>query len=260
MASHVMHYVAGNQFIKNYNVSEDVKAGFMLGDMIVDSSKIFGNEQDPEIRKQIKDEHQAEIQNEKFSTHFRRIEDGDKNIQLCDLKKFIEKYGEYMNNPTVLGYFFHLFTDNRFFKEVFDDAFICLNQNSESTDLWKETIQYKILKNNSLVAPKDFWSEANIYGDYTKMNRLVLDHFKINFNESDLLHKALKLYPNVIVETDLKNIDSIIIEANAYIKDSEGANAKDLKIFVPEKITGFINEVGNAFEEEYPEFVKTLRK
>ena len=72
-----------------------------------------------------------------------------------------------MDNPTVLGYFFHLFTDNHFFKNVFDDAFVCLDNNGKVTDKWKDTTQYKVLKDGKIVTPKEFWTEENIYGDYT---------------------------------------------------------------------------------------------
>lgn len=260
MASYVIHHVAGKMLLEKMNASEEVQAGFLLGNLITDSLKIFGNETDPEIIKQIKNNHRKEIQAEKVATHFRSEEDADKNIQLCNLKAFLEKYGRYMDNPTVLGYFFHLFTDNRFFKNVFDDAFTCLDAEGKRTDTWMDTTQYKVLKDGRIITPREFWTEQNIYGDYTKMNKLVLTNYRINFDE-DLLRKGLKLYPNPgISEVDFENIETVIKETKSYIEDSEDANIADLRVFDPNKIISFINEVGTDFVEQYSQYVKRYRR
>jgi hypothetical protein len=260
MASYVIHDVAGKKFLENINATEREQSGFLLGNLIVDSSIIFGNETNPEKRKQIKEKYGNEIQNEKIETHFRRKEDFENNIQLCNLKAFLEKYGKYMDNPAVLGYFFHLYTDNRFFKDVFDGAFTCLNDKGEKTELWSETTQYKILKNNNIVTPKKFWTEENIYGDYTKMNKLVLNYYGINFDEK-VLRDGFKLYKNPgISEVNFENIESVIIETKSYIEDSESSNENDLKVFDSSKIIEFIDEVGKDFEEQYPQYVKKIKR
>lgn len=260
MASYVIHYVAGKRFLDNMNISQEEKAGFLLGNLIADSLKIIGNITDPVLIRKIKSEHRSEIQQQKVATHFRKMEDAKYNIQLCNLQSFIEKYGRYMDNPTVLGYFFHLFTDNRFFKNVFDDAFVCLNEFGERTDTWKDTTQYRVLKDNKVYTPKEFWTHQNIYGDYTKMNKLVLSNYKISFDEN-LLRKGLKLYPNPgITEVDFANIEAVIRETNSYISESETVDVADLKIFEPNKIISFIDEVGSDFINNYPQYVKQYRR
>ena len=236
MASYVIHDVCGEKFLENINVK------------------------DPIEKKKIKEEHRDKIQEEKINTHFRNVNDLKNNIQLCDLKAFLNKYGKYMDNPAVFGYFFHLFTDNHFFKEVFDDAFTCLDKDGNKTDLMETTTQYKILKNNKIITPNEFWTEENIYGDYTKMNKLVLKFYGIKFNE-DILRKALILCNNPgITEVKFENIESVIRETKSYIKDSETTNEKDLKIFDSNKIINFINEIGEEFNREYPQYVKTYKK
>lgn len=258
MASYVIHDVAGENFLKNINASENTKAGFLLGNLIADSSILLINETDPKKIKQIRKEHRDEIQNEKVSTHFRNKDDAKYNIQLCNLEAFLEKYEQYMDNPTVLGYFFHLFTDNRFFKEVFDDAFISLNEEGEKTVLIEDLAKYKILKNNKIVTPKEFWTNDNIYGDYTKMNKLVLNYYGIKFNE-DILRNGFKLYKNHgITEVNYANIESVIAETKSFIAESENADATDLKIFDPNKIIEFIDDVSNDFIEKYPQYVKKI--
>lgn len=260
MASYVIHYTTGKKLLEKLNISKEEQAGFLLGNLIADSLKTIGNETNPEIIRKLKKQYREQIQNEKTATHFRCKEDFDKNIQLCNLKKFLETYSKFMDNPTVLGYFFHLFTDNHFFKNVFDDAFVCLDNNGKVTDKWKDTTQYKVLKDGKIVTPKEFWTEENIYGDYTKMNKLVLTNYKINF-DVDLLRKGLKLYPNPgIKEVNFENIESVIRETNSYIKDSETADISNLKIFDSNKILEFIDEVGNKFIDQNNEYIKKYKR
>ena len=261
MASHVMHYTAGDRLTSNLRLSENIKKGFMLGNMIVDSSKIYGNEQDPEKRTQIKDMYRYQIQDEKTATHFRIAEDANKNVQLCDLKRFLEKYGDKLDNPTVLGYFFHLYTDNRFFKELFDEHFTFFDELGNETEIWNKNNNVKITKSGIVVPNDEFWSEKYYYGDFTKMNSLILKHYNITFNNGDILRKALELYKNPgIEETEFKNIDSIIIEGEQYIKQSESMKDSILNVFNQDRVIDFFDEVGEKFQEEYPSLVRKLTK
>ena len=80
MASYVIHDVCGEKFLENINVKEECKPGFLLGNLIPDSSIVFGNVKDPIEKKKIKEEHRDKIQEEKINTHFRNVNDLKNNI------------------------------------------------------------------------------------------------------------------------------------------------------------------------------------
>ena len=264
MPSYVIHHIAGSNLLKKiengYRLDNDKKGLFLLGNLIPDSSKVFGNETDPEKRKKLKDEHMNEFQQEKVSTHFRRREDEYKNVQLPYLEDFMEKYGNIISNPAVLGYYYHLYTDLHFFKDVFDETFKCLTENGTVSDNWADTKKYQILKNGNLVNCNAFWSHEYIYGDYTKINKLLLDYYNVTFNEEEL-RQYLKLFTNPgIDEVDFKNILSVFNETNGYIKESMECKDMTLNVFNKDNIINFIDYISNKFIDENEAVVKQMVK
>ena len=177
MPSYVIHHIAGTKLLDKYKVSDKKKGLFLLGNLIPDSIKTLGNETDPIKVKELRDKYYKEIQHEKNATHFRRKEDFNKNVQLCYLEDFLAKYGHLIDDPTVFGYYYHLFVDNYFFSTVFDETFTCLDSNGHETDLSADTKNYLVLKNKKILTPDVFWSHAGIYDDYTKMNKILLDYY-----------------------------------------------------------------------------------
>ena len=258
MPSYVIHHIAGNNLLDKYKISDKQKGLFLLGNLIPDSIKTLGNETDPEKVKAIRDKFYKQIQQEKNATHFRRKEDFNKNVQLCYLEDFMAKYGDLIDDPTVLGYYYHLFVDNYFFSTVFDETFSCLDEFGETTDLSADTRTYKILKNGKILTPDVFWSHAGIYDDYTKMNKILLEKYGVTFDETEL-RKVLPFFINPgIEEVDYANIEAVFRETNGYIAESKVANNTSLNVFDQDKVVSFINDVSTKFEDENPELVRKL--
>ena len=49
MPSYVIHYICGNKLIENYKVAPKEKSMFLVGNLIPDSSKVFGPKINPRI-------------------------------------------------------------------------------------------------------------------------------------------------------------------------------------------------------------------
>ena len=208
MPSYVIHHIAGNKLLDKYKICDKERGLFLLGNLIPDSSKIFGNETNSQKIRALKDEYKEDIQKEKISTHFRRSEDISKNVQLPYLKYFMDKYGDIIDDPTVLGYYYHLFVDREFFGPIFNETFTCLDSNNVPTDNSCDTKKYQILKSSEILAPKLFWSNSGIYGDYTKMNKLLLEYYGVVFDENEL-RKIFPFFINPgIDEVNYTNIEA----------------------------------------------------
>ena len=260
MPSYVIHHIAGNNLLDKYKISDKQKGLFLLGNLIPDSIKTLGNETDPVKVKELRDKYYKEIQHEKNATHFRRKEDFNKNVQLCYLEDFLAKYGHLIDDPTVFGYYYHLFVDNYFFSTVFDETFECLDSNGNKTDLSADTRTYKILKNGEIVTPDVFWSHAGIYDDYTKMNKILLDYYGVSFDEGEL-RKVLPFFINPgIEEVDYANIEAVFRETNGYIAESKAALDTSLNVFDQDKVVSFINDVSTKFENDNPDLIQKLIK
>lgn len=260
MPSYVIHHIAGNNLLDKYKISDKQKGLFLLGNLIPDSIKTLGNETDPIKVKELRDKYYKEIQHEKNATHFRRKEDFNKNVQLCYLEDFLAKYGHLIDDPTVFGYYYHLFVDNYFFSTVFDETFECLDSNGNKTDLSADTRTYKILKNGEIVTPDVFWSHVGIYDDYTKMNKILLEKYGVSFDEGEL-RKVLPFFINPgIEEVDYANIEAVFRETNGYIAESKAALDTSLNVFDQDKVVSFINDVSTKFENDNHDLIQKLIK
>ena len=124
MASYVVHYIAGEQFLKSLNkirkLNKNEVNKFRLGNLIVDFVNIKQPDvdglSDDEIIK-IKERYRIDKTNRKLVTHFRDKENIKFIVNSPNLEKFMDKYNDLlMKDFFALGYFFHLYTDKFFLK------------------------------------------------------------------------------------------------------------------------------------------------
>ena len=89
MASSVIHICIANEI--NKTINRDSKK-LLIGTIAPDISKLLGET--------------------KFYSHF--LDNVNNNIP--NINKFLDKYGNYLNDDFVLGYYIHLYTDYLWFK------------------------------------------------------------------------------------------------------------------------------------------------
>ena len=264
MASFVIHHVAGLKFLdkleNEYGISlnEKEKNQFLLGNLIVDSTRCnlklkegLTKEEIQELKKQ----HSQNVQNEKVSTHFRKLDDKDLCIQAPVVADFKTKYESLLSDFSVLGYLFHLYTDKMFFDDLFTESFECLDKNLKPTIYIKDLKFIKSKKTGEIYLALDVWkkdSPVSIYSDYTTMNKIMLEHFQINMDFEKLLKCAENDFINPgIKEVDYNNIFSVLKKTSIYIKESYESENIDLKIFSIDNVKQFIPNVIEQFMKQY---------
>ena len=273
IASFVIHHIAGvklldklkNQY--NIDITKKEENQFLLGNLIVDSVKtklsISDSLSEDEI-KRICTEYKFLVQKEKESTHFRDEKDLELNIQSPNLDRFINKYYDLLiNNFSVLGYFFHLYTDKMFFVNLFNDTFECLDANKNLTIYLNETKIVRVKKNNKFYDISDFFNikhSFSLYNDYTTINKILLDYYKINFNKDELLNFVPSFINPGIEEVDYSNITSIINKTDTFINESYELDNIKLNVFDEVLIEKFIEEVTNNFFNEYGKLINSYAK
>lgn len=282
MASFVIHDIAGEQFLNaiqnrlGITLSKEEKNKFLMGNLIPDSSRInftIPENVSKEELKQIKWQRSLAIQDEKTSTHFRSPEEYDLAIQAPKLDKFIEKYSSlFTKDISVLGYFFHLYTDALFFGDLFEQTFTCLDENGEPTIYNSKTKSMELKKDNKRYPVTDIFShdsEVSIYQDYTKMNANVLNQFQTVFDLDGLVASAPTFVNPGIEEVDYQNIVIVLNKTASFIKESYALTDSTLKVFDEKVVRQFIPEVVNGFIATYedvilasihPGKVQTLKK
>lgn len=270
MASFVIHHIAGEQFLKQleqkYKITLTKKQQneFLLGNLIADSTRIrkeIPSELSDEEKKVLKRSFQKMVQEEKVATHFRDKNDYQKCIQCPTLNAFLEKYQNLLTTDfSVLGYFYHLYTDKLFFNDLFCATFECLDSELKPTEYLKQLAYVRIKKSNKIEKQENIWSHdsnVSIYQDYTVMNHLLLEHYGATFEIDELLESAKTFQNPGIEEVDYSNIIPVIKKTKSYIEDSY-QTAGSLHVFSDEQVKNFIGVASKEFIATYYHLFESL--
>ncbi len=259
MASFVIHNIAAERFLQiaseKYNISftPEERNEFLMANLIPDSSRLPKINKD--ATKEERKERQQAVQNEKIATHFRREEDASLCIQLPIVESFVQKYSMSLGTTmSYLGYLFHLYTDKKFFSELFPTSFETLDKNLNPTIYSEETEHMKVTKNGRLYTISEFWdknSPLSIYNDYTVMNKKLLQYYGYVFDLEKLTEAADTFKNPGIEEVDFNNINKVLNQTAAFIKESYESPNNSLNIFDEKEVTDFIDRTAISFFDAY---------
>lgn len=249
MESFVVHHIAGMYFLdeleKKIKISKENQSNFLLSNLIVDSTSKNSN---------------LDTQTQKIVTHFRGNNDRDKVIQYPNLSLFLDKYAPYLKagDFKTLGYLFHLYTDYKFFNNLFRDSFTFLDKDYKPTIYANEVKFVKLHKNNNVINNKDFWTnntDTSIYDDYTTINKIVLEHFGYDFDYETLKNVGSSFTDIPIIEVNPQNIFAVLDKTKAFILEGHATN-NNLKVFKIEDILDFIPTVVTEFFKDFSDILK----
>ena len=194
MASSVIHICIANEI--NKTINRDSKK-LLIGTIAPDISKLLGET--------------------KFYSHF--LDNVNNNIP--NINKFLDKYGNYLNDDFVLGYYIHLYTDYLWFKyfisEIYDE------DNNMITKI-----------DGSIVKCNGNMLSIYIYNDYTNMNIKLLDEYNMDLS---IFYEDIPYLESIIDEIPIDKIKTIIDKTSIIIKNSK--EHKDF-VFNIENIKKFI--------------------
>ncbi len=242
MASFVMHYICGEELIKNLNISDYDKNMFRLGNLVVDTLGTSNYTREEKLKI-------------KMVSHFR------KGVYLDepDIKYFINKYEKLLNSEySSIGYLFHLYVDKMFFEWLYKSVIIRYDKDMNLCNNKEDVCYIKAINSGYLYTTGEFYSgsEIGLYSDYSKINRYLINRYKPYF-DYDMFKEFIGLYfinPG-IEEINYNNIMEVIDFMNNIINsDIKG----ELKIFKESDIDNFIKDVVSGFNKKYGKIL--LRK
>lgn len=193
MASTMIHIVVANEL--NKKLKKDTSK-LLIGTIAPDISKNIGEN--------------------KVKSHFLDNKDTD----IPNLEKFLNKYSKYLDDDFVLGYYIHLLTDYLWFKYFM-------------TEISDKNIITKLDGRKVKCTGKMFMKY--IYNDYTNLNIKLIDEYnldlKIFFNE-------LPKFNNIIEEIPMNKLNIIVDKAGEIIENTK--EHKDM-VFNLDNIKKFIS-------------------
>lgn len=177
MASAVIHIAVAKEINKDLKMKEKE---LFLGAIAPDISKQLGES--------------------KVKSHFLLNDKSDLPI----LDNFLDKYQDNLNNPFIMGYYIHLFTDYLWFK-----YFI--------SEITNDNDYIKLLNENKITCSKEEISKL-IYNDYTNLNILLIEEYNLDLS---LFYEELEI-PNIkFDEIPLNKLQIIVDQMGIIIANSK---------------------------------------
>ena len=177
MASAVIHIAVAKEINKDLKMNEKE---LFLGTIAPDISKQLGES--------------------KVKSHF--LSDDQSTLPILD--KFLDKYKNNLNNPFIMGYYIHLFTDYLWFKYFIPEI-------TNSSDY------IKVLSGNKIKCTKEE-IEKLIYNDYTNLNLSLIEEYDLDLS---LFYEDIEI-PNIkFDEIPLDKLQVIVDQMGIIIENSK---------------------------------------
>lgn len=177
MASAVIHIAVAKEINKDLKMNEKE---LFLGTIAPDISKQLGES--------------------KVKSHF--LLNDKSNLPILD--KFLDKYKNNLNNPFIMGYYIHLFTDYLWFKYFIPEI-------TNSSDY------INVLSGNKIKCTKEE-IEKLIYNDYTNLNISLIEEYDLDLS---LFYEDIEI-PNIkFDEIPLDKLQVIVDQMGIIIENSK---------------------------------------
>ena len=177
---------------------------------------------------------------QKELSHFRNPVYRDKMMVFPDLTRFTAKYDSLLSDSSVLGYYFHLYIDRRFFKDFIPEIVDFYDETGQITDIKEEIVTVYIRNFQTYIPFEKYLTEEYYYGDYTRMNTYLVNRYCI----------PLDLNPNVtnpgIAEIQYENVQQVLDLLHHFLSVPPEA-AQDLKVFPLEELLAALEQYVEEF-------------
>ncbi len=209
MASSVIHICIANEI--NKTINRDSKK-LLIGTIAPDISKLLGET--------------------KFYSHF--LDNVNNNIP--NINKFLDKYGNYLNDDFVLGYYIHLYTDYLWFKYFIPNII----KGNYIKELDGALVEY---------TEKTF--KYYVYNDYSNLNNQLIDRYNFPMK---IFYEEIPYIPNIISEIPIDRLNLIVDKTGVLIEESRKGKKYLFKIddiitFIESSKKTILKELDSIYEK-----------
>lgn len=224
MPGYILHLTAAQILIQKSNEKLNVN-DFLVGNLLPDTVK------------------------EKTVSHFRSPARYGKRIEYPELQPFLDKYKDIMKWDSVKGYLYHLYIDRKFMREYLPTIVTFLDEQGQEDDETKTVTQVLLHRTGEKIPIKQFFSEEYYYGDFTKMNTYLIEHYQVPLN------LKIRAENPEIGEVNYQDVEKVLGELKSYLGVPKEA-VEELNVFEMESLLRFLEnaaeewidkEIGNCF-------------
>lgn len=231
MPGFILHLLHGQKVLEKleHNYSEEEQKQFMAGLLMPDSKKGI----------------------EKECSHFYSFSEKEKTLQIPDLQEFSVKYQSYMQNPFVAGYALHLYLDKVFFEDYFLRYVEFRDKNDKSTLFSAEICDAVLLKSGKRISLDQLYSDEYIYGDYTKLNQVLI--LRNNIEQPEYT-----TFASPVQEVDSRDYKDVLALLQKYLNDE--CDDDVIRIFDIDDLEKAITQYADDFMRWYKKALRIEKR
>ena len=174
---------------------------------------------------------------DKNETHFRDPATEGNRVQYPELSKFLQATQGIERTPFWWGFYYHLYIDTCFFREYMPRLVTFLDEDDREEQKITRIVRAKIKRSGRYVSQETYFSEAYYYGDFTKMNEILMKRFDISFEWK--YQKDLPKVWRYRVERQLLEFEKFAEQSKEITRDFTVFDLEDLILFLREKAKEF---------------------
>lgn len=189
---------------------------------------------------------------QKRISHFWNKTEYGQIIMTPDINRFLKKYSPFLKeNSLYVGYLLHLYLDREFWLRYIGKNVEFRNSAGESTDNIQDLKAVWIKKNNDIVTPEEFFSEDYLYGDYTKLNKMMIQKYQL------VIPVYTQSYGNKIEDAANEKMKNVLEYLRQCIVNSPICLEEDkLRVITLDTFEAFLKDVAYEFVELYYDYLK----
>lgn len=224
MPGYVIHLAMANKILKmaDTTIDEDWKYKFLIGNIIADMRE----------------------RNEKKESHFWSDENYKSLVRKPDTDTFLKKYENRLDDPYMLGYFYHLFLDRMFIEKYWNVHFTFYDADKRPNTAYEKVAYVKVKGHKDIYKREEFFSNKLYYGDYDRMNNYFVNNYSVDVEKiGDYIKTHTELAVEELDEIKFSDSKERLEQTLAMLtKDNNDIDKPQLTIFELEDLEELIDE------------------
>lgn len=221
MPGFIIHLIEAEMIMDSIKIEPDAdwKQEFLLGNLLPDTR----------------------LGEDKAISHF-WSSDGAENIARAPkLSLFLKKYGHRLDEPVILGYYAHLYLDERYVDEYWPKILTFEDAQGQPEERKAFIHRVELKESGKFIPFERFFSSEYYYGDYTRSNHWLVDKYHIQPPEYRFLENVN------MDEVDASQLRLVLEELDDIFRKGRPGDEKGMKVFNLEGLETFVRNTAETF-------------